>query len=302
MEEQAKYEVATMERPLTAVQVRAQVNLIQEVMKSVMQKDQHYGVIPGAGNKPTLLKPGAEKLMLTFRLSPDPIVEDLSNIDERRYRITCRINDRDGHFLGSGLGEASSNEEKYKWRAAVCKEEFEETPEDRRRVKWRKGYQGGAATKTQQVRMEPADIANTILKMAKKRALVDAALTVTAASDIFTQDLEELPKEYLDRHQETPPAKVYNVPPKVAAPPPAADPNLPCDDVPDFPGDNLSEPGTERLISDPQAKRLFAIAKGAGWTNEVLKEYLVAAYQIDSTKKIPLSKYEAIIERLQKGM
>jgi hypothetical protein len=100
---------------LTAVQVRAQVNLIQDVMKSVMQNGQHYGVIPGAGTKPTLLKPGAEKLMLTFHLSPDPIVEDLSTGDAMRYRVTCRICDREGRFLGSGLGEASSDEEKYKW-------------------------------------------------------------------------------------------------------------------------------------------------------------------------------------------
>ena len=33
---------------------------------------------------------------------------------------------------------------------------------------------------------------NTVLKMAKKRALVDAVLTATAASDIFTQDLEDI--------------------------------------------------------------------------------------------------------------
>ena len=38
----------------------------------------------------------------------------------------------------------------------------------------------------------PADHYNTVLKMAKKRALVDAVLTTTAASDIFTQDLEDL--------------------------------------------------------------------------------------------------------------
>ena len=38
----------------------------------------------------------------------------------------------------------------------------------------------------------PADHYNTVLKMAKKRALVDAVLTSTAASDIFTQDLEEI--------------------------------------------------------------------------------------------------------------
>ena len=39
----------------------------------------------------------------------------------------------------------------------------------------------------------PADYYNTALKMAKKRAQVDATLTVTAASDFFTQDLEPLP-------------------------------------------------------------------------------------------------------------
>jgi hypothetical protein len=38
----------------------------------------------------------------------------------------------------------------------------------------------------------PADYYNTCLKMAKKRAHVDAILTVTAASDIFTQDLEDM--------------------------------------------------------------------------------------------------------------
>ena len=43
-------------------------------------------------------------------------------------------------------------------------------------------------------RVENSDLAdtyNTVLKMAKKRALVDATLTATAASDIFTQDLED---------------------------------------------------------------------------------------------------------------
>ena len=38
----------------------------------------------------------------------------------------------------------------------------------------------------------PADHYNTVFKMAKKRALVDAVLTTTAASDIFTQDLEDI--------------------------------------------------------------------------------------------------------------
>jgi hypothetical protein len=38
---------------------------------------------------------------------------------------------------------------------------------------------------------DPYDLENTLVKMAKKRAHIDAALTGTASSDLFTQDLDE---------------------------------------------------------------------------------------------------------------
>lgn len=181
--------------PLTAAEVKAQVNLIQDVMRTVMQENQHYGVIPGTGNKKTLLKPGAEKIMATFRLSADPDVEDLSTADAIRYRIKCRLSSFAGAFVGAGVGECSTDEEKYQWKAAVNSQEFEETPEDRRRVKWKKGYQNKPDYQVNQIRTSPADLANTVLKMAKKRALVDAVLTATAASDIFSQDYEDMSED-----------------------------------------------------------------------------------------------------------
>ena len=33
--------------PMALSDVKAQVNLIQQIMREVMQADQHYGVIPG---------------------------------------------------------------------------------------------------------------------------------------------------------------------------------------------------------------------------------------------------------------
>jgi hypothetical protein len=45
-------------------------NAIVDFTKKVMQRDKDYGVIPGT-NKPTLLKPGAEKLCTLFGLRPD---------------------------------------------------------------------------------------------------------------------------------------------------------------------------------------------------------------------------------------
>jgi len=52
-----------------------------------------------------------------------------------------------------------------------------------------------------QVRTNPADAANTILKMAEKRAKVDLALSFSGASDVFSQDLDDL-AEWL-REKET---------------------------------------------------------------------------------------------------
>lgn len=181
------------ENTMTSAEIRAQVNLIQSIMKSIMKVDTHYGMIPGT-RKNTLYKAGSEVLLSTFRISVDPEIEDLSTSDEIRYRIRARgIHQPTGILLGIGIGECSSNEEKYKWIAAVCTEQFQETTEDRRRIKYKK-YSGNI-TKVEQIRAEPADIANTILKMAKKRAQIDLTLTATAASDIFTQDIEDMPNE-----------------------------------------------------------------------------------------------------------
>jgi len=180
-------------KPLTAVQVLAQVRLIQEVMSAVMKEGHHYGIIPGTP-KPTLYKPGAEKLLSTFQIGADPTenIMDLSTEDEIRYRVAVRgFSQTTGVMLGVGIGECSSGEDKYKWRKPVCEEEFSEAPTDRKRTVWKKGER--APYQQKQVRMNPVDIANTILKMAKKRALIDMTLTITAASDIFDQDIEDLP-------------------------------------------------------------------------------------------------------------
>lgn len=182
---------------LTAAQVKGQVQLVQQVMESVMKEGVHYGVIPGT-DKPSLLKAGCEVLMTTFRIAVDPIVEDLSSPDEIRYRVRCvGTHQTSGTVMGTGIGECSSNEEKYKWKRSNDRE-FDNTHEDRRRIKYAYNRAKREEYEIHQVRTEPADVANTILKMAKKRALVDFTLTALAASDIFAQDLEDIPEEIRD--------------------------------------------------------------------------------------------------------
>lgn len=179
---------------LSTAQVIERTKKIREVMEAVMKKDVHYGVIPGTA-KPTIYQPGADVLNVTFRIAPTVArVEDLSTGDEVRYRVVVRgTHQVSGELIAEGIGECSSNEEKYRWRRAVCEEEWQETPTDQRREKWTKG--SGKLYKVKQVRTSPADVANTVLKMAVKRAKIAMTLNATAASDVFAQDLEDLSDE-----------------------------------------------------------------------------------------------------------
>lgn len=170
--------------------VVARVQLIHTVMEKVMKKDTHYGIVPGT-NKPSLLKPGAEVLATTFQLAPTVTTEIERSVDAIRVTAHVSLHSFNGQFLGEGVGECSTGEEKFKWRSSVSDDEFNSFPEDKRRVTYKKKKDGGAYT-IKQVRQNPDDMANTVLKMAKKRAFVDAILTVTGASDIFTQDVEDM--------------------------------------------------------------------------------------------------------------
>lgn len=177
--------------PRSMADIKTHLATIQQVMRDVMKRGVHYGTIPGCGPKPTLLKPGAEIIKTTFKLSDKLVVEkEMDCGTEINYRVTALITHAPtGIFVGSGIGECSTLETKYAWREAVSEEEFFDTPETHRRVRH---FRGGG--KKQQVRTVPADQANTILKMAKKRALVDAMLSCTACSDVFTQDIEDMDK------------------------------------------------------------------------------------------------------------
>ena len=197
---------------LTVHDVRAQVNLIQHVMHEVMQKDQHYGVIPGTGTKPSLLKAGAEKLCLTFRLDPQYEVEQERDGSHLTVTSKCTLwHIPSGQRFGSGMGSCSTHESKYAYRqgSRKCPNCGSEAI-----IKGREEYgggwicfvkKGGCGAKflekdetitSQTVGRVPnedlADQYNTVLKMANKRSLVAAVLNATAASDIFTQDIEDM--------------------------------------------------------------------------------------------------------------
>lgn len=199
---------------LSVQDVQSQVSLIQHVLKAVMQEGQHFGVIPGTGTKPTLLKAGAEKLCLTFRL--DPQYDSTERYDGLHLTVKSKCtlyHIPSGQRFGSGEGSCSTRETKYAYRSSSrkCPNCGSEAI-----IKGKEEYGGGwlcfakkggcgakflekdEAITTQVVGRIPnedvADQYNTVLKMANKRSLVAAVLNATAASDIFTQDIEDMPQ------------------------------------------------------------------------------------------------------------
>lgn len=206
---------------LTIEQIVEQTKKIQQCMELVMIDGEHYGVIPGTDRKDgkppkkTLLKPGAEKLCLMFRLDPEyDVVDKVETASLIRFTIRCTLTHiPTGLRTASGLGSCNSNEDKYLRPAdkrcpscektAIKKSKFPPKGRPNEEPGWYcfakvggcgKEFAANDKTITEQDNgiKDPADLHNTILKVACKRALIAAVLNATAASDFFTQDLEDL--------------------------------------------------------------------------------------------------------------
>lgn len=206
----------------------------QEFVRDYLVKGEDFGEIPGAP-KPTLLKPGADKLCELYGLSDD--YEFIERVEDYErgifdYTIKCILTDRRrGVMVSSGLGSCNSWEKKYRWRDAkrVCPQCGKDAI-----IKGKEEYGGGwlcfgkkggcnakfAETDPKIVEQtvgrvaneDVADLKNTILKMSKKRAKVDATLSATRSSGIFTQDIEDMPRGE-EPPQPSTPAKGEVIPP-----------------------------------------------------------------------------------------
>ena len=170
-------------------QVIAFTSEVHQLIVQALQKDVDYGVIPGT-RMPTLLKPGAEKLCVSFGMSPhfEVISSDIDHnmavkyskkksvwINGRKewkneegesigkyvYEIKCTLKDKSGREVASALASCSSFENKYVDRPRECQ--------------------------------------NTIIKMAQKRAFVAVVLNALSLSGRFSQDLEDIPEFVLDK-------------------------------------------------------------------------------------------------------
>jgi len=208
-------------------QVQATMNKItqfQQVIQKTLHQGHDFGIIPGT-DKPTLLKPGAEKILMMMGLRSEFEIVDSTRDFEKgffQYQVRCKLLKGD-MVITEGLGACNTRERKY-------------------------------------LKMDPYTMDNTVLKMAKKRALVDAALLVASLSDVFTQDLEDM--------------------------------DLAGEKVT---GQKRYATDQDGTISKAQAKRMFALAKGdADTVRKVLEEY--GYERSDQVKKI---KYDEICTKIE---
>ncbi len=197
--------VANNDSRMSVADTVDQVQQIQHLMKEVMISNEHFGVIPGCGNKPSLLQPGAQKLALMFGFAAKYEIEKtIEQNGHREYEVTCELVNRNTNtIVGQGVGVCTTMEGKFRYRSENTGEPVPPEYWDTRD----KSLLGGSGYSPRKVKGQwyihhqvdhdnPADYYNTVKKMAKKRAFVDAVLTATAASDIFTQDIEDMPEVF----------------------------------------------------------------------------------------------------------
>lgn len=205
-------------------QTMLKITQFQKLIQETLHQNHDFGVIPGT-SKPTLLKPGAEKLLMMMGLRSEfEIVDSTRDFKEGffQYQVRCKLFKGD-ILITEGLGSCNTKEKKY-------------------------------------INQDPFSIDNTILKMAKKRALVDAALLVGSLSDIFTQDLEDMD---LQGDQVSNQKKYYT-----------------------------DQDGT---ISKAQAKRIFAIAQG----DAELVRGVVEKYGYKRSEEINKTDYDKICKEVE---
>lgn len=145
---------------ITSTEAKERIDKLQEFVKTSMVRGVDYGSIDGF-SKPTLLKPGAEKLCDAFGFSKTvDVINRIEQWDVGVFTYEVRVtlsNKETGVVEAEGIGLCNSKETSFRYQ-------------------------------------DPFTIVNTLLKMAKKRALIDAVLSATRASGLFTQDIEDFPK------------------------------------------------------------------------------------------------------------
>ena len=190
--------------------------MVRKYTANCLTKDVDYGKVPGV-SKPSLLKPGAEKICSLFGLTPKFVCVDKimnwngeGNPDGEPFfycEYRCYLF-RGGEFVASCDASCNSWEKKYRYRKGElvcpnCGKPLRKSKNNDGYYCWTKTGGCGAtfasndsAITSQKVgdvkNYDTAEQDNTFMKMAQKRAYVGATLIACNLSEYYTQDVEDM--------------------------------------------------------------------------------------------------------------
>lgn len=218
-------------RGLTVEEAKLFDDEMNRFIDTVLIAGVDFGIIPNC-KKPTLLKSGAEKILnylgLIARTEVTNRVEDY-NVGFFSYETKVYLIDYNGVVKGEGIGITNTREGKY-------------------------AKTNGYA------------VQNTVLKMAKKRALVDAALNVGNLSARFTQDVEDM--------------------------------NIEPDNAGGKNPEDLKQPSkSSRPATKKQLEYLQKLMQQHGNTPETMNKYVKQTYGVDDYTKITGVQASELIEK-----
>ena len=220
-------------RSLTVEEAKVFDDEMNRFIDTVLIAGTDYGIIPNC-KKPTLLKSGAEKIMnylgLIARTEIVNRVEDY-NVGFFSYETKVYLIDYNGVVKGEGVAIANTKESKYAKSIGFS-------------------------------------VQNVVLKMAKKRALVDCVLNVGNLSARFTQDIEDMAIE--------PDGVGGKSPEELKA---------------------GAKPKAERPATKKQIQYLQQLMQQHGNTAETMNKYVKQAYGVDDYTKITGVQASELIEK-----
>jgi len=215
-------------------QTMDKIKQFQHVVMSTLEEGQDFGRVVNIP-KPILFKSGAEKLMMLMGLRTEFDIIDSTRDFEKgffQYQVKCRVL-RGDIIITEGFGSCNTMERRYR-------------------------------------NQDPYTLDNTVLKMAKKRALVDAALHVGSLSSVVTQDLEDL----IDEPEAQPAAQRASARPQ-------------------------RQEGDDKVTA-PQLKMIHAIMNKLEFDAETARTISKQMFGKESSKDLTKNEASQLIERLQK--
>lgn len=183
--------------PATIQETMRTVALLQDMVAHILIKGVDYGRIPGTPQD-SLWDPGASQIIGSFNCyCGQRRILKLEDTDEKI--VVCVevpvISRQTQQEVGSGIGAASTQETKYKYRWVddPRKWGFDEATIKKLKTKPGRGDKGEYGTVYRIPNPEHSELVNTIIKMASKRAEVDAAEGLPGVGSVLRQMFQGQP-------------------------------------------------------------------------------------------------------------